>query len=356
MNKLSLKELRYKLDEQDIVAILRRYSVEPVYDTPSALIYPTVCHNLNGGSPKLYYYKSEHIFKCYTECNDVFDIFSLLIKMHNLRQNPITLSAAIKICGLDENDFNENGSNVATTTQEDIAYLYNILYTKNRIVDLPHIDKRIMQRFVFDKTVLRQWVDEGISYTTMKKYNIAYDPVDNCIIIPNYDIAGKLISIRGRYLSEDAVAKYKPIHWGQKVLSHPSALNLFGLNINKQAIMRQKRVVIFESEKSVMMMDTIYGDKNCSVATLGQNISKQHIQLLLQLGVEEVILAYDADYTNYAQTVAKRKDYAKIAATLKPFFNVAIIMDLDHILNYKDSPIDQGKIKFEELLKNRIYV
>ena len=104
------------------------------------------------------------------------------------------------------------------------------------------------------------------------------------------------------------------------------------------------------------MMDTIYGDKNCSVATLGQNISRQQIQLLLELGVDEVVLAYDADYTNYAQTVEKRKKYIRIANSLKPYFNVAVLMDLNHILNYKDSPIDRGKEKFEQILKDRIYI
>lgn len=354
MSKITLKELRYKLTEEDIIRILKQYGIEPVYDTPSALIYPTICHNLTGGSPKLYYYKSDHIFKCYTHCNDMFDIFTLLIKMHDLRGNPISVSQAIEFCGLDRCDFLNEAEN--SSTKEDIEYLYNVLHTTNQIVDLPHIDSKILQRFVFDRQVLAQWVDEGISYDTMKKYGIAYDPIDNCIIIPNYDIAGKLISVRGRYLDEEALAKYKPINWGKKLLSHPSALNLFGLNINKEAIKRQKRAIIFESEKSVMMMDTIYGDKNCAVATLGQNISRQQIQLLLSLGVNEVVLAYDADYTNYAQTVEKRKKYIKIAETLKPYFNVAVLMDLNHILNYKDSPIDRGKDKFEQILKDRIYI
>ena len=354
MSKITLKDLRYKLNEDDIINILKKYGVEPVYNTPTAIIYPTVCHNLSGGSPKLYYYKNDHIFKCYTHCNDMFDIFTLLIKMHDLRNNPISIPQAITICGLSLDDFTNDDA--SSSAKEDIDYLYNVLHSTNQIVNLPHINEKILQRFVFDKKVLKLWVDEGISYDTMRKYGIAYDPIDNCIIIPNYDIAGKLISVRGRYLDEEALAKYKPINWGQKVLSHPSALNLFGLNINKDAIRRQKRAIIFESEKSVMMMDTIYGDKNCSVATLGQNISRQQIQLLLGLGVDEVILAYDADYTNYAQTVEKRKKYIRIANSLKPYFNVAVLMDLNHILKYKDSPIDCGKEKFEQILKDRIYI
>lgn len=353
MSKATLKDLRYKLNDEDIVAILKMYGVEPVYDTPTALIYPTVCHNLSGGSPKLYYYKNDHIFKCYTHCNDMFDIFTLLVKMHDLRNNAISIPQAITICGLDADDFTgEKTSNV----KDDIDYLYNLLHTTNQIVELPKLDQKILQRFVFDKYVLQLWVHEGISYQTMEKYGIAYDPINNCIIIPNFDVEGNLISIRGRYLDGDAVAKYRPINWGRQTLSHPSALNLFGLNVNKANIQKQRRAIIFESEKSVMMMDTIYGDKNCSVATLGQNISKQQIQLLLKLGVNEVILAYDADYKTYSETAEVRNKYVKIAQRLKPYFNVAVLMDLDHILGYKDSPVDRGQAKFEEILKNRIYI
>lgn len=353
MSNLPLKELRQKLTEEDVIRVLGKYDVHPVYITDRAIIFPTACHNVSGGSPKLYYYKNDHIFKCYTECNDTFDIFELLIKMHKLRSSEISIYDAVRICGLDTSTISETSQ---TNSKEDIEYLYNLLYTKNEIIDLPHIDDKIMERFVFDKTALSIWTEEGISYDTMKKYGIAYDPIDNCIIIPNYDINNNLISIRGRYLDPDAAAKYRPITYCRKVLSHPSSLNLFGLNITKDAIKKFGRVVIFESEKSVMMMDTIYGENNCSVATLGKNISKQQIKFLSDLGVREVILAFDADYVDYNQMAAKRNEYLKIGKSLKPYFNVKVLIDLDHLLNYKDSPIDRGKDKFEKILKNGIYI
>lgn len=353
MNNIDFSKLREKLSSQDIIRILQKYGIEPHFETEKYIIYPTICHNLSGGSNKLYYYKDNKMFKCYTECNSTFDIFELLIKINALRGNNISIFEAIKITDIKINNILENTNDV----ENDINYLYNILHTKNIDIKLPTLNKDILNRFIFNKNILQIWVDEGISFETMKKYHILYDDIENCIIIPNYDIDNNLISIRGRFLSEDAAAKYKPIIYGGQVLSHPSSLSLFGININKNAIKTKQKAIIFESEKSVMMMDTIYKNNNISVATLGKNISNTQIKLLLKLGVNEVILAYDADYSNFKELENKRKEYIKIGQTLKNYFNTSIIIDFNmNILNYKDSPIDKGQEKFEQLLKNRMYI
>jgi hypothetical protein len=68
-------------------------------------------------------------------------------------------------------------------------------------------------------------------------------------------------------------------------------------------------------------------------------------------------LAYDADYRTYDEMDKKRQEYLRIAKPLTTFFNVCILLDMDlNLLNYKDSPIDQGKSVFEKIFKNRLYV
>ena len=66
----SFQELREQLTEEDIIRILSEYGYEPVYNKESSkfIVFPTCCHNLEGGSPKLYYYKNTHLFTCFTEC------------------------------------------------------------------------------------------------------------------------------------------------------------------------------------------------------------------------------------------------------------------------------------------------
>ena len=351
--EINFKELREKLSTEDIKRILAQYGVQPVREADKYLIFPTVCHNVTGGSPKLYYYTESRLFKCYTQCEGLFDIFELLKKMYALNGNEISVFKAIELCGLSHYTFTNN--NKDTIAKDTTEYFYNLLHTTSRKVQLPSIEIDLPYRFNFDMKALKIWQQEGISYNTMLKYGIRFDPINNCIVIPNYDIDGKLISVRGRYFEGDA--KYKPITHNGQILSHPSSLTLYGLNIVKDEVKRQHKVIIFEGEKSCLKMNTAYGNQNISVATLGKNISNQQIKLLTQLGVREVILAYDADYRNYDEKDKRRQEYIRLAKPLTTFFNVCVLLDMDlNLLDYKDSPIDKGKEVFEKIFENRLYI
>lgn len=354
MYDIDFKELREKLSTEDIKRILSKEGAQPVRETESYIIYPTICHNIVGGSPKLYYYTESKLFKCYTQCEGVFDIFDLLVKMYALRGKEINIFRAIEMCGLQPSSFltdNQEDDNVQDVTD----YFFNLTHQKTISAKLPELNINVLDRFTFNMRALKVWQQEGISYNTMLKFGIRYDPINNCIVIPNFDTEDNLISIRGRYFEGDV--KYRPITYNGQVLSHPSSMTLYGLNITKDAIKRHGRVVIFEGEKSVMKMDSIYDDDNFSVATLGKNISNQQIQQLVKLGVREVILAYDADYRTYDELDLKRAEYIKLAKPLKTFFNVCIMLDMDlDKLEYKDAPIDRGQEIFEKIYKDRLYI
>ena len=88
---MDFKELREQLTDEMVKSILIQFNVEPVLETAQEIIFPTCCHNLEGGSPKLYYYKNTKLFHCYTECSETFDIFTLLQKMYKLRGEEISL-------------------------------------------------------------------------------------------------------------------------------------------------------------------------------------------------------------------------------------------------------------------------
>ena len=352
MSNINFKELREKITPEQIKDILQKnYGVSPASENDKSIIFPTVCHNISGGSNKLYYYKDTKLFKCYTHCEGTFDIFNLIQKIEKLRNKEISIFDAIKKCNLQIDFLNKEDDVI--NYDNDINFLYNLLKTKNKLIKIPALDSSILNRYVFNTDILNMWVKEGISLDTMKKFHILYDPIENCIIIPNYDDLNNLIGIRGRFLSPDAEAKYKPITFQNKILSYPTSLALYGLNITKNRLEKNKYCIIFESEKSVMMMETYYKEQNCSVATLGKNISFQQIQLLLKYGVKDIIIAYDADYRNYKELEFKKQEYFKIGNILKTYFNVSIIFDFSfNKLKYKDSPIDRGKEIFEDLIQN----
>lgn len=352
---MNLAEVRQNITPDAIVNILAKYDVFPVSQNDKVIIFPTCCHNAIGGSPKLYYYIDSCLFHCFTECNASFDIFELIIKIEKLRTGEeIPLWKALEKAEINPRIVQDVNND--TEYRKAVDYMYQFTKAIYKTADLPPIDEAVLKASIFNTDALSIWELEGITLSTMKKYSIGYDPIANCITIPIFDDKGNLISVRGRYLSENENVKYKPITFGNKILSAPSSQLLFGLNQTKNAIKRTKTAIIFESEKSVLMMDSYYGDANNSVATLGKNISNQHIILLRRFGAEEIILAYDADYRNEQERKEKFKEYKKIAKTLAPFFSTSVIIDWSHILPYKASPIDCGKEIFEKLLENRYYV
>ena len=75
-------------------------------------------------------------------------------------------------------------------------------------------------------------------------YRITYDPINNCIIIPQYDEDGAIVGVRGRFLDEDAVDKYKPITYNGVLLNCPTNSTLYGYYQN---LFTSKQQEIFEN-------------------------------------------------------------------------------------------------------------
>ena len=132
------------------------------------------------------------------------------------------------------------------------------------------------------------------------------------------------------------------------MLKFPSSVCLYGYDQNKAAIEKSRQVVLFESEKSVLKAPS-FGIDN-ALAVFGSNISKQYIQLLLELGVNDVVLAFDSDYKQVGDDefkffVIKMK---KLAAKLKPFFNCSIVYNNQGYDMYKCNMMD---IPYEQSMK-----
>src|SRR5699024_3116536 len=114
---------------------------------------------------------------------------------------------------------------------------------------------------------------------------------------PHFDVNNRLIGIRGRALSDEEAerfGKYRPLKIGKTLYSHPLSMNLYNLNKSKENIRKAKAVIVFESEKSCLKMQSYYGhDSVISVAVCGSSVSSYHIVLLQELGVTEIIIAFD---------------------------------------------------------------
>jgi hypothetical protein len=353
----SIKEYRDQIQAEEVKKILGDYGVEAVSENASMVIYPTVCHNIdhNHASHKLYYYKKDNIFKCYTECDEVFDIFQLIIKMDNLKGKSTSLRQALAKAGLDATQpVNENEY---YSVRKQLSYLHSMNDKEELdIAEITSYPKNILDKYVFDLEYLKPWIQEGIGPSSLTRYGIKFDLIDGAIVIPYYDLEKNLVGVRGRFLSENARAKYMPMKHDGNYLSHPTSQVLYGLDVNRDAIERTGIVILYEGEKSVLKMDTIYGSDNISVAVSGKNISKTHIQMLIELGVKEVVIAFDREYNSINEMNKKIEEYTRITKQMKHFFNISVIIDQDFLLPYKESPIDKGKDVFEKLLSTRIFI
>jgi len=340
---VNLRVIKDTLNESQIIEALAALgSDSPIY-VQGALIFDTVCHNEPGcGSKKLYYYLDTKMFKCYTGCGDFFNIFELISRNSKNKREESTSS---------------NG--VYWLYKHTKTFFTNDAYTTNKI-DKEEIEKEITFYDESDLNVLRSylikdWMQEGIEMQTIQDYKIKYNPVSCCIIIPHFDVDNRLIGVRQRTLvkEEEIYGKYRVAFINGKSYPHPLSYNLFGLSNNKENIKKYKKAIVFEGEKSVLILDK-YED-SCAVACCGSSISAYQIKLLVDLGVEEVIVAFDKEFGSIGDELYE-KQVKNLTNIFKRFSNkvlISFMFDKWNLLDIKDSPIDKGIDTFKFLLSER---
>lgn len=317
------------------------------------IMYRTICHG--GDSHKLYLYKNSKQFYCYSECGHL-DIINIVENVMGLTTGK-AINYICKTLGMNSYDMREGFGDDVNQDKNILDYYLN---RKEQEVDLSRdftpIDEKVLDNFY--RYYHPAFYNDGISCETMFKYGIRYDILGKRIIIPHYKEDGELIAVRCRNTLQELIdegKKYMPIYYDGKLLSAPTAKYLFGLYFNKEQIKKLKRVIIFEAEKSVMQLDTmgIY----IGVALSSSNMSEVQIQLLKELGVEEVIVALDKEYEKYGSEQEKRyamKIRKSIIDKLLPHFSVSVIWDKEGLLGLKQSPTDRGFDVFMKLYENRI--
>ena len=111
-------------------------------------------------------------------------------------------------------------------------------------------------------------------------------------------------------------------------------------------------------EKSVLKFNDLY-DYNIAVASCGSTLNLKQVEILIKkMGVEDIIVAYDKEFTDFASKKAEEY-YEKLSVLCKKYSNYCnfyFLFDFNNLLRLKDAPIDRGKKVFEKLMKNKIKV
>ena len=151
--------------------------------------------------------------------------------------------------------------------------------------------------------------------------------------------------------------KYRPLIINGKLYNHPLGMSLYNFNNSKNAIATSGRAIIFEGEKSCLLYQSYFGyDNDISVACCGSNISNYQMNLLMENGVKEVIIALDRQFQELGDDEFKRlkKNLMKIYNQYNNYVRISFIFDKKMITGYKSSPIDEGPEKFLTLFNERI--
>ena len=356
-------EIKNQLDIDDIFQLVTEFGGEPEY-SDFGFISRTICHNpAHEGSRKLYYYENSGLFQCWTGCGG-FDIFELIQKVASIQwHRECDLNEAIRYVaykfGLDAGF--EVDEEVLNEEDWKILEKYNRIQNlekKNYHVTLKPYDPIILSRFNYN-VKLTPWLKEGITQESLTKYNIGFYPGGDQITIPHYDVNGNFIGLRGRTLcAEDAknFGKYRPINVNNTLYNHPLGMNLYGLNQTKENIAQMQTAIVFEGEKSVLLYQSYFPEANISVATCGSNISMYQIQLLIDVGAKNVVIAFDRQFKEIGDDEWKHwtSNLQKIYNKYNNYVNISFIFDKNKITNYKDSPIDRGAEIFLKLFNERV--
>ena len=361
MDKNELLEL---LTIEKLKELMTQLGSEYCKEEQGCVIFSSICHG-NPSSHKLYYYKDTQTFHCYSACSCNYSVFDLISEVLGLDFSD-SLKYLANFLGVNNISSQQNrkaGFN-RTYKNEDLKFLKVSKNKRYRLKpkELVYSDNVLK---VFDNAITEDWLEEGITYSTAEKYELGFYINQNCMIIPVRNIKGELVGIRKRNYFTDELEKgrkYVPIAIQGILYKFPTANSLYGIYQNQNDIRKYKKVILFESEKSVLKMEAMY-DYNISLSIYGMNLSPFQADMVKSLGVEEVIIALDCQYVQdkiedlgtkeYTEFTLYLKKVSKIVKRFEKTSNVSILMDFDNMLEYKDSPIDKGKKVFEKLLKNK---
>ncbi len=363
----NLQEIRENLSLEDIAQILDEYNAEPEIKE-NMIIARTIDHNYlddSSASRKLYYYDNSHLFMSWTGGNDAFDIFQLVLIVENREHNAEwELPQAVAFVA---QKFGYAANNRRETLQLENLEEFKLLHNYERIKEIKPSTQEVQLK-EYDGSFLKNlphplivdWLNDNITEDEMVRHEICYDPKNQGIVIPHRDAEGRLIGIRERTLIQENAelyGKYMPARIAGKMYNHPLSFSLYNLYYSKENIKRVKRAFVFESEKSTMQYASMFGPENdISVAICGSSFLAYQAWLLINLGVEEIIVGLDKQFKEKGDNEFKKltKNLTNIHHKYGNYAKISFMFDKTDILGYKSSPTDEGIEKFMYLYKNRI--
>lgn len=356
---MTIKDLKESITVDDVRTLLDLMGATISYEDENIWISNTICHQ--GTKQKLYFYKDSKTFYCYSECG-YLDVIELVKQVNDIEKSYDAMNWICIKLNIDNCEYGFGKQEQL----DDWKFINKLKYKKNKKSQTEKELSKvpISTLNMFQKLYYSGWIEEGISIRSMRKHDILYSTWQQRIVIPHFNKNGDLVGIRGRSLIPSDVelfGKYSPLLTGgtkDKFFNHELGLNLYGLDKNLTTIKRKRKIMLVESEKSVLQCDTMFGDDNFVVALCGSNLTKQHVKLILDLNPLEVIIGLDKQWKevdDHEYEKWKKKIRDKFITPLAPYTKVSVLWDVNNYLDYKDSPTDKGYDILLKLMDEKIY-
>lgn len=366
-NKDQLKE---SLTTEDLILVLKDLGAENFndeIDTKGQLVTNTICHNQSNGSMKLYYKEDIHSFKCFTGCSCSYDIYSLVIKVFENRGQTLSFTAAVdyvaRTCGRSfgfgiEIEARENEN-------EEMQWMQRV--SKKPKIQLPQLtyyNEAILDVFSHhnNPSIL---INDHIKEEALNHYGIRYyNKASRIVFVNRHWENGKIIGLRGRYIGvlesemkSSGIAKYAPLVIQQHIYSFPTMMNLFSLWESKMAISRLGKIIIFESEKSVLQCFSYFGEDCYAVALSGSSLSQRQIDIILSIeGLTEIQIAMDCEFQegDRDSEVRQMQKVLQMARRFTPFVRTTVLWNsAERLIGFKESPSDRGRDVLLKMLEQK---
>lgn len=354
---INVKEMKRSITQSQIISLMASMGVDYNYCRDNEIHFRSACHDSN--SYKLYAYKDKEWNLFCHRCAEQHDIIGIVqhLKHYNFLD---ALNYVCDVLGIDGGSFQKRQTDVYDWQKDISMYLHN----EPQEVELQVFDESVLEFLNCGNVVVEDWIKDSISPATQKKFGIGWYPLKQQIVIPVIDNNDNFVGCHCRNLNPYMIEqgfKYIPLKMlNGKEYRFPSSQILYGLNINKENIRKTKQCILLEAPKGVMQADTIL-EINNSVALFGMNISKHKRDLLIELGIEEIVIALDRQYQEVynddGEYTAEFQKYMekvnKIINMFKGFCNISVVWDRQYLLGYKYSPMDNGELIWNELYEER---
>jgi len=212
----------------------------------------------------------------------------------------------------------------------DFIQTFRIGYAPNR--------RALFQKYM-EKNKVSNKTLKDCGLLTEKQYPFFYDR----ITIPISDAMGSVIAFSAR--------KYKANAFGGKYINSPETTlfkkskTLFGLSFARKKIVKDKWAIVVEGQFDALRL--IYAGFTATIASQGTAFGKDHVELLLNLGIQNVYIAFDSDKAGIEAAIKTGDLFQKEGIEVK-------VLSLEDELDPDNFILEKGAKKFEAEIGNAI--